>query len=606
MDARRRRGSAFAVTVAVSLSTVASLTGVPSAHPAAESGPETCGLTTLEGTIDLSAEAHETGAPLRCGPGEPLVVRERLQHAKKGRAARRTELLTIFTIADVQLADEEAPARVEWMDKCEDHPAKAAFRPHETMVPHLLNAHLRAANAIAQKGGPIMGSDFDYAIGLGDLADNGQLNEIRWIIDLFDGNKLVDPDSGKDDAIVSGADGYDGVQREDPTGAPAEPMTSPVEGERILDLSNEPFWAVGLRPGGRSLPWYTLPGNHDVKVQGNAPTDDEAWLQFINSYNQGHSKIQEGLSPDDQQRACEGRGNDPEFLQSVFTNPAYSRPVPADDRRRVLRREEWAQEHFTTTGVPKGHGYNRKRCRDENGELLGRACYSWTEGKFHFIGLDTNPDEPESSGNIDDPQFQWLERELISSSKKYFDAAGEKVANPKGTNRMIIVFAHHPVVDLTNPATPGGHDGQDLKQLLLRFPNVIINANGHTHQNRLWPRQNKERGTEYWEVNTSAVVDFPTQSRTLEIVNNHDGTLSFFSVVFNAMVAPNPRDIDWVAHDHTHETDHGAKRDINEDWLASFGQEVLFYDPQQDLTKIGRPRDRNVELLLKAPRWLAN
>lgn len=567
----------------------------------------TCGLTTLEGTIAFSEETRAAGKPLTCGPGAEMVLRDRLQRPKPGRQNRRTHLTSFFTIADVQLADEEAPARAEWSDKCNPpEVGGSGFRPYETMTPHMMNAHLKAATAIAQDGSPILGQPFSFAIGLGDLADNMQYNEIRWIIDIFDGQKLVDPDSGKDDAIVSGADGYDGVQRDDPVGATDPAIASPVEGERILDLANEPFYAKGLRPGGRALPWYTLPGNHDVKVQGTAP-NSQAWLEFINTYNQGHSKIMEGLDPEDQETACNGGSSDPAFYQSIFTNPTYSRPVPADDRRRIfIEREGWAQEHFETTGLPKGHGYNEERCTDENGDLLERLCYSFDKGRFHYIGLDSNPDEGLESGNIDDPQFTWLERDLIANSKTYFDADGKKVSNPDGTNRLIVVFAHHPVKSLSNGSTEGGHTGQDFKNLLLRFPNVILNANGHTHQNKIWPRRNKELGTTYWEVNTSAIADYPTQSRTIEIADNRDGTLSIFAVVFNAAIQINPRKIDWAAHDPTHETDHGAERNINEDWLASFGQEVLFYDPQSDLTKIGEPRHRNVELLLKMPGWFAN
>ncbi|HWC13690.1 MAG TPA: hypothetical protein VG929_03755 [Actinomycetota bacterium] len=599
------------ITRAVALGLAASVAAVvpvavPQQTAAAPTSP-TCGLTTLQGTIAFSQEAREAGKPLTCGPGRALKVRNRLQYPKPGRAQRRQHLATFFTIADVQLADEEAPARAEWSDKCERTPfGGSGFRPHETMVPHMLNAHLEAASAIAQRGGPILKKPFQFAIGLGDLADNMQYNEIRWIIDLFDGNKLVDPDSGKDDAIVSGADGYDGVQREDPVGATDPPVASPVEGERILDLANEPFWAHGLRPGAARIPWYTLPGNHDVKVQGTAP-NSRAWLEFIDTYNRGHSKIQEGLDPEDQQRACEGGMSDPGFYQSIFTNPGYSRPVPADDRRRLLKdRHEWAREHFKTTGLPKGHGYNEDRCRNKKGKLLARLCYAFDRGPFRFIGLDSNPDEGLETGNIDDPQFKWLKRELIANSKVYFNAKGKKVRNRNGRNRLIVVFAHHPVVAMHNEETEGGHTGHEFKNLLLRFPNVIVNANGHTHQNKIWPRANKKLGTEYWEVNTSAIADYPTQSRTIEIADNNDGTLSIFAVVFNAAVEIDPRTIDWSAHDDTHETDHGAERNINEDWLASFGQEVLFYDPQQDLTKIGKPRHQNVELVLKAPRWFSN
>jgi len=519
-------------------------------------------------------------------------VREKLGKAHDGRAGRRTPLLSFFTIADVQLADEESPLRGEWADKCFEHPAKAAFRPHETMVPHLMNAHIRAANAIAEKGSPVLDDAFSFAIGLGDLADNNQLNEIRWIIDLFDGNKLVDPDSGEGEE----GDGYDGVQGNDPIGATSTPLETPVEGETILDLANEPFWAPGVRPGGERLPWYSLPGNHDLKVQGTIP-NESGWREAADAYAQGSVKWTD-VPPDQQNAACAGY-SDPNFYLSPNPN---AKVVPADPDRHILSREEWVETHFETTGLPVGHGYKDNRCTDENGEPLERACWSFTDGLFHYIGLDSNPHEGLESGNIDDPQFQWLERELTANSKRYFDAEGKEQTNKKGRNKLIVVFSHHTKGSMDNEETEGAHTGADLRKLLVRYPNVIVHANGHTHQNKIWGRKSKKLHSGYWELNTSAIADFPHQSRTVEIADNHDGTLSIFAVVFDALVAPDPREIHWAEDDPTNEVLlAGAERAINEDWFASAAREVGYYDPQADLTKIGTPKDRNVELVIKVP-----
>lgn len=560
------------------------------------SAPEPCGLTTLEATIEIAEDGT-----LVCAEGQPLVVRDDLAEPGARRAKTRRELATFFTIADVQLADEESPARGEWTDKCEEHPADAAFRPHETMVPQLMNAHILAANEIAAQGGPILEKDFDFTVALGDLADNQHYNEIRAIIDIFDGGQLVDPDTGDD--------GYDGVQGSDPRGAGGDTIVSPIEGETLLDVANEPFWAAGLRLGGKPMPWYTLPGNHDIKTQGTIPDDNPAWKAFIRQWALGSIKVMD-IGPDYQQELCEDptKATSPDFWMKVLTNPGTTKVVPADPDRRMIERSEWIEEHSNTTGIPVGHGYlpESGRCSSENGETLDRACWSRIEGDFHYIGLDTAASEGLETGNVDQPQFAWLERELMRSSRTYFDAEGQRQTNKDGSDKLIVVISHHTISSTTNegtvPGTSGAHDGEDLKALLLRFPNVILQASGHTHQNKIWAHSDEDKGTGYWEVNNSAVVDAPHQSRTIEIADNRDGTLSIFAVVFDALVPPDHRAIDWHGHDHTDEVAlGGADRASNENWLASAAREVGFHDPQADLTKLGEPEDRNVELLLRAP-----
>lgn len=588
------------LAVALALSLLGSLALFSGGAPASGgvAAPKPCGLTTLDGTIDVSVLAE--GAVLKCGPGQPIRVRENFAAAKDGRANRREKLLSFVSIADTQVADEESPLRAEWADKCEEHPATSAFRPHETMVPHLMNAHVRAADAIAKKGSPILDESFNFAIGLGDLADNNQLNEIEWIIDILDGRQIVNPDSGDDS--------YDGVQVSVGEGPNGPLLESPVEGQSILELANEPFWAVGLRQNG-PMPWYSVAGNHDLKVQGTMP-NKSGWREFADAWAQGSVKVQD-MPPEKQQEACE---EGPAAILDPSLIDGTTKFVPDDPKRTILSREQWRDAHFETTGVPDGHGFAKQnRCVNKDGEELERLCYSWVQNGFKFIVLDTNPDEGLEDGAINGPQFAWLRRELRDSSRRYFKRDGSEQIRKKGTNRLIAVFTHHTISSMTNEEAilEGQKSGEDLKNLLLHYPNVIMHGNGHTHQNKIWARANKKRGTAYWEVNTSAITDLPFQSRTIEVADNKDGTLSIFAIVFDALVPPDPRTIDWANNDPTDETalapgDESVDAAINENWLAAAGREVGYYDPQQDLSKIGKPKDRNVELLLPAPNWLNN
>ncbi|MGH2747773.1 MAG: hypothetical protein ACRDKB_07600 [Actinomycetota bacterium] len=647
-----RLGAALLVLAMVAASALAS------GATAQVTSSEPCGVTTLDATLQVGPDGT-----LVCGPGEGLVVREDFVASDPDRASSRAPLTAFYAIADVQLADEESPARGEGADPCGPFPgvSSSAFRPHETMVPHLMNAHVRAADAVARTGSPVLGEPLDFVVGLGDLADNQQYNEIRWIIDIFDGAKLIDPDTGDDPVL--GGEGYDGPQANDPTGAGERSLSDRVPGGSVLEAANEPFWATGLNDGVSQIPWYSLPGNHDVKVQGTLPDelsghahdDLKAWRAVYRNYYVGNLKVvAQDIPPDQKQRLCAAFENeDEEAFMAVLTEilsdpaPAARKIVPSDPGRMPLYRSQefkqpgdeeaclaaaagrevaehacrssWIDEHRITTGIPVGHGYGpddagSPRCRDEDGNLLERACYSFDEGLFHYIALDSNPPEGLEGGNIDPAQLDWLEQELVAHSTTYYDEDGNKITNPAGENKLLVVLVHHPMSSMDNtgsftggPGPSPGATAEELIELLLRFPNVVLQADGHTHQNKIWAHgaEDAREDTGFWEVNTSAIADLPHQSRTIEVADNRDGTLSIFAVVVDALVGPDAAHIDWTTDDPTSEIAlGGAEADINEDWLASFGREVGFYDPQADLTKMGTPEDRNVELLLPAPEWL--
>ena len=207
-----------------------------------------------------------------------------------------------------------------------------------------------------------------------------------------------------------------------------------------------------------------------------------------------------------------------------------------------------------------------------------------------------------ADGNIDDPQWKWLEKEL--------DAATER-------NELIAVFGHHATGSLTAAVSDEqasgctepdehGHDtnpgcdrdpraseplhlGDDLKELLLAHPHVVAFVAGHSHNSRV-AGYKAESGTGFWEIKTPAIADWPTTQRLIELMENCDGTLSIFGTLFDhdaAVEAPAP----------------GPAADFTSAQLAAIGRVLAYNDPQEDTAdNAGEPADRNVELLLDDPR----
>ena len=195
------------------------------------------------------------------------------------------------------------------------------------------------------------------------------------------------------------------------------------------------------------------------------------------------------------------------------------------------------------------------------------------------IVLDTVNPNGESSGSLDQAQFDWLRVQLDAVSGT-------------GKDRLVIVFSHHTIGSMDNQLvfadSPGRRVlGPAVRDLLLQFPNVVAWVNGHTHRNAVTPYK-ATSGTGFWEINTAAHVDFPCQARLIELLNNGDGTLSVFGTVIDA-AAP---------------LSYGGKLD-NSASLASLARELAANDWQERTdARRGKVEDRNVELLLPAPAWL--
>jgi hypothetical protein len=137
--------------------------------------------------------------------------------------------------------------------------------------------------------------------------------------------------------------------------------------------------------------------------------------------------------------------------------------------------------------------------------------------------------------------------------------------------------------------------GKSVRDLLLRFPNVVLWVNGHTHVNKVIPHSRHPESPlagGFWELNTASHTDWPQQARLVELVDNGDRTLSVFGTII---------DHDAPAAAELQNLDSPAK-------LAALSRELGLNDWQSRTRTIpgadgrrGTLADRNVELLLPAP-----
>jgi 3',5'-cyclic AMP phosphodiesterase CpdA len=306
----------------------------------------------------------------------------------------------------------------------------------------------------------------------------------------------------------------------------------------------------------------------------------------------------------------------------------------------------WIRQHFRTTGTPVGHGFapgdpdlcekyadEEEECRAGSAELgdasLGRPLeavlnhdgyYSFvpTPG-LRFVVLDTVTDECGSEfcseGSVDDQQFDWLERQIREAA-----TAGQ----------YVVSFSHHtlrttrfPTTDLTeqpahygqefdrrnrlNPQNPTG--AETLEGAFCERPNFLAHVAGHEHENYVQRHECADdqpaavcREAEvpipclnprFWEISTAAHIDWPQQSRMIELVNV-GGDMSFVLTMLdhdgpaNPGGAPPPRD------EQGHAPDDVLR-------LAGVGREIAYNDYQADRGATGARHDRNVILPTDRP-----
>jgi 3',5'-cyclic AMP phosphodiesterase CpdA len=627
------RGNAFRRRVRVTAAFALLLAAGAAASASADfPDSDTLGATTLEQRVVPNADAGFR--ELALGPGESAytVREEGVGTAQSGRETRRTSLVYFGQLSDFQLADEESPARVEFIDT---GPFSAAWRPWEALNPQIDDAMIRQLNAFAGAS-PVAAGDglqraMDFTINTGDAADSQQLNETTWVRQLMEGGP-IDPGSGVDpgtssDAVCSAldlaglvADGnapqkYTGVQDfsdytegvapqfYDPNN-PASAYSDWPEYEGLMDRAQQPFIAEGL-----DVPSYITFGNHDALVQGNAAAN--AVYELVAT---GCLKVTSPIVADPGSLAdALGALNPANLLNLLLTDPTKVGLVPPDPRRQFVSKKQY-KDVFLDGSQTDGHGFEFIDPAEEAASAGAAGYYAWSPlPGIRFISLDTVSEAgvvgPSADGNIDHPQFQWLEAELEAAT-----AADE----------LVVLFSHHAIPSLTAdvadelapPCTvpdAHGHDvnpgcdldprdsapihlGDDMEALMHQYPHAIAWVAGHSHVNSIEPHPNPSGTGGFWSIRVAAEADWPQQSRLLEVFDNDDGTLSIFGTILDhagSANAPGPGD--------------ASGFDIEE--LASVGRTIAYNDTQAGGRACdggpcgeGGIGDRNVELLVDDPR----
>jgi metallophosphoesterase (TIGR03767 family) len=450
---------------------------------------------------------ESAGEPYRSHPESPQI-----------RGGLTGQPVLVFAqLSDTHVMDDQSPARVELLDRfadpdqlhIDDDRVVGTYRAQELLTAHVVEASVQAVNAL--EVGPLTGAPIDFAIVTGDLTDNAQQNELRRFLDLLEG-RPVTPDSGdpsRYEGIASCGDPRYWHPEGEAFDLPRSQYGFPGR-QGVLDAARRPFQASGLR-----VPWYSVYGNHDNQLQGTVGVTPE-----LNAVATGSYKLitpPPALDAGDVLYRLEA--GDVSALDELLTGDAIT--VTPDPLRRIVSRNEHLDSHLSCDCRPSGHGYG------PDNRAAGICYYAFeASDRVRAIVLDTVNPHGGWQGSLDEAQLAWLDAELTS-------AAG----------RLAVLFSHHPLETLVNDRAPAGHRrvlGGELKDLLLKHSCVVLWVNGHTHRHTVTPILRAEGEVGFWQVTTASQIDWPQQSRVIEVIESNDGVVTIATTIIDSAAPVQP------------------------------------------------------------------
>lgn len=428
-------------------------------------------------------------------------------------ATNAARLLSFFSLADVHITDKESPAQVPYLGWSADFgdPGMAQLNP-SAYSPVILDTTYRLDAAVKTINNLHRVVPFDFGIILGDMCNSGQYNELRWFIDVMDG-QYITPSSG----AHAGADTID---------------------------YQMPFQAAGLD---HSIPWYALIGNHDQAWMGIGYPSEKIREAMVGSNVLNISTNGPLIPP-----GSEGTGMYVGVVDGttpfgsvikwgethLFDTPPTVAKDP--DRRMLLTSLDsptnFVNEFFNSTSIPNGHGFTQ----GATGSLA--ACYTFeplADMPIKVIVLDNTCRVDEAGhdasfyggGWVDEARYSWLTNELQMGQDE---------------DQLMILACHIPIfpqksaTDTDRISTFYDHASEtNLVATLHNYPNLLLVMAGHRHQNVITPfpspdPDHPERG--FWQVETVSMRDFPQQANAWEILRNSDNSISILTTSVDPVI----------------------------------------------------------------------
>ncbi len=416
-------------------------------------------------------------------------------------------LLVMHHLSDLHVCDAQSPIRPEFLDRWADPDSPireqvgtiGTYRPHSMLTPHVVESMVQSLNRI--NVGPLSGMPVQVAIVSGDTTDNAQLNEVNWYLALLDG-RPIRPDSGTfekyEGVMDEGTDHYD-TKYWHPHGTPDGKDDDDARAKYgfpvvpgLLDYCRAPFDATGL-----NFPWYAVHGNHDALLQGTVTPNEDTNVEMMGD------RRYESLPSTMTLEETLGAFNETGPADYPASSDAAYVVVAADIERRALDRGQFTALHLASPGAPSGHGFNQQNVDART------MYYSNDLGEVKLIVIDSVNQFGGWQGSLDETQFAWLEAEIANSTKP------------------VILSSHHPLMLMFNDYAPIGRRvcRDEIKEMLVKYPQVILWLAGHEHRHHVEWIGSEELGTGFWQIETASHVDWPQQSRTVEVVRAKDGDI---------------------------------------------------------------------------------